>query len=129
MAYATIEDVQSRMTRELSEQERTVCGTLLEDVAVLIDSFNESAKEQTKKIVSCRAVIRAIGDGNQSGVPIGASQGSMSALGYSQSWTMGSGSTGEIYLSKTEKQMLGGGDRIGSYSPVQELISDREEWP
>jgi hypothetical protein len=129
MAYATIEDVQSRMTRELSEQERTVCGALLEDVAVLIDSFNESAKEQTKKIVSCRAVIRAIGDGNQSGVPIGASQGSMSALGYSQSWTMGSGSTGEIYLSKTEKQMLGGGDRIGSYSPVQELISDREEWP
>ena len=83
MAYATIEDVQSRMTRELSEQERTVCSALLDDVAVLIDSFNESAEEQTKKIVSCRAVIRAIGDGNQSGVPIGASQGSMSALGYS----------------------------------------------
>ena len=129
MAYATIEDVQSRITINLSEQERTVCSALLDDVAVLIDSFNQSAKEQTKKIVSCRAVIRAIGDGSQSGVPIGASQGSMSALGYSQSWTMGSGSTGEIYLSKTEKQMLGGGDRIGSYSPVQELVSDREEWP
>ena len=44
------------------------------------------------------------GDGSDFGVPTGASQGSMSALGYSQSWTIGTGgAVGEAYLSKTEK--------------------------
>ena len=129
MAYASITDVEKRMTRVMSEREQAVCSALLEDVAVLIDSYNKSAAKEAKKIVSCRAVIRTLGDGSQGSVPIGASQGSLSALGYSQSWTMGSGSTGEIYLSKTEKQMLGGGDLIGSYSPIQELASNREEWP
>ena len=51
---------------------------------------------------------------------MGATQGSMSALGYTQSWTMGSnGSTGELYLSKLEKKLLGIGDRIGSRSPLE----------
>jgi hypothetical protein len=48
----------------------------------------------------------------------------MSALGYSQSWTLSGGATGELYLSKLEKSMLGLGtigNSIGSYSPVQEL--------
>ena len=68
-------------------------------------------------------VVRAIGDGTDAGVPMGATQGSMSALGYSQSWTLGSGAAaGELYLSRTEKQILGGGSSIGSYSPVQELV-------
>ena len=71
-------------------------------------------------------VIRALGDGTNVGVPVGASQGSIAALGYSQSWTMGSGATGELYLSKTEKQMLGTGNKIGSYSPVQELVPESE---
>ena len=52
---------------------------------------------------------------------MGAMQGSMSGLGYSQSWTMGSGgASGELYLSKTDKAILGGGNNIGSYSPIQE---------
>ena len=128
MAYATTADVQARMTRELSEKEQTVCSTLLDDVAVLIDGYNSEAKEDAKKIVSCRAVIRALGNEGPSAVPIGASQGSMSGFGYSQSWTMGSGSAGEIYLSKAEKQMLGAGNKIGSYSPVQELVRKAEDW-
>mgnify|MGYP007022400899 CR=1 FL=1 len=48
-------------------------------------------------------------------------QGSMAARGYSQSWTLSGGATGELYLSKMEKQLLGKGNAIGSYSPVQEL--------
>lgn len=69
-------------------------------------------------------VIRTLGDGDTVGVPVGASQGSMSALGYSQSWTIGSGTTGELYISKTEKKMLGAGNAIGSYSPIEELVED-----
>lgn len=121
MAYATTSDVQERITRELSDDELNVCATFLEDAAVLIDSFNPNASDNARKVVSCRMVVRALGDGNSSGVPVGASQGSIAALGYSQSWTMGSGASGELYLSKTDKQMLGGGSKIGSYSPVQEL--------
>lgn len=123
MAYATVSDVQARMTRTLSESERTVCSTLLDDAAVLIDSYNVNASADAKLIVSCRVVIRALGDGSDFGVPTGASQGSMSALGYSQSWTIGTGgAVGEAYLSKTEKKLLGCGNAISSYSPTEELI-------
>ena len=85
MAYATVQDVQARMMRDLSEDEQAICETLLDDVAILIDSYNTQASDDAKKVVSCRAVIRALGDGETSGVPMGASQGSMSGLGYSQS--------------------------------------------
>ena len=122
MAYATVEDVQERMTREMTPDEAAVCETLLDDVAVMIDGYNSEASSDAKKIVSCRVVIRAIGDGDI-GVPMGATQGSMSGLGYSQSWTIGTGgSVGELYLGKTEKQILGYGNKIGSYSPTQELV-------
>jgi hypothetical protein len=122
MAYATVTDVQARMTRTMSESEQTMCPTLLDDAAVIIDSYNASADEEAKKIVSCRMVIRQLGDGEADGIPIGATQGSMSGLGYSQSWTVSNGSTGEMYLSKLDKKLLGCGNRIGSYSPVEELV-------
>lgn len=122
MAYATLTDVQNRMTRDLSTDEQTVCGYLLDDAALMIDALNANAAAAAKKTVSCRMVIRALGDGGSGGVPMGATQGSMSALGYSQSWTIGAGgSTGELYLSKADRLLLGAGNAIGSYSPVQEL--------
>ena len=123
MAYATVEDVQARMTRTLSDSETAVCSRLLGDAAVQIDSYNQNADESIKELVSCRMVIRALGDGQSDGVPIGATQGSQSALGYSQSWTIGGGGgTGELYVSKEERRMLGVANSIGSYSPVQELV-------
>lgn len=126
-AYATVEDVQGRMTRTLTETETTVVGNLLNDAAVLIDSYNASASADAKLIVSCRMVIRAVGDG-QSDVPIGASQGSIAALGYSQSWTMGTNaSVGQLYLDRTDKGILGGGSKIGAYSPVEALVRQCEE--
>lgn len=126
MAYATVADVQARMTRTMSADEQTMCATLLDDAAIIIDAFNASATADAKKIVSCRMVIRQMGDGNDAGVPIGATQGSMSGLGYSQSWTLSNGSTGEMYLSKMDKQLLGYGNKIGSYSPVEELVVESE---
>ena len=110
-AYATIEDVQARMSRTLSESEETVCESLLEDAAVMIDQLCNCENEVVKNIVSCRMVIRAIGDGNESMVQVGSTQGSMSALGYTQSWTVGSGSVGELYQQ--------GDERRGRYQYVQ----------
>lgn len=127
MAYATVSDVQARMNRTMSEAEQTTCSTLLDDAAVVIDAYNANASVDAKKIVSCNMVIRKLGDGEDNGIPIGATQGSMSGLGYAQSWTMsGGGSTGELYLAKIDKKLLGVGNQIGSYSPVQELVSPEE---
>ena len=118
-AYATVEDVEKRILRELSETEESVCSVLLDDAAVIIDTFNKNAGVDAKLTVSCRMVIRALGDGSTNDIPMGATQGSMSGLSYSQSWTMGGGgSAGELYLSKIEKELLGYSNRIGSYSPV-----------
>ena len=127
MAYATVADVQARMIRTLSSDEQTVCTNLLDDAAALIDGVNAAADATVKKIVSCRMVIRALGDGSASGVPLGATQGSQSALGYSQSWTISSGGgAGELYLSKVDKQYLGRSNQIGSYSPVEALVPQPE---
>ena len=124
MAYATVIDVQNRMTREMSAAEQSVCAVMLDDVAVIIDAYNSNASADAKNIVSCRVVERTLGDGTETSIPMGATQGSVSALGYSQSWTIGAGSTGEMYLNKLEKKLLGIGDLIGSYSPVEALVPE-----
>ena len=113
MSYATVQDVEARTGKTYSPSEQTVIETQLADAGILIDSFNEDASAESKLTVSCRMVIRTLNNG--SSVPIGAMQGSMSGLGYSQSWTMGTGASGELYLSKQDKQLLGGGNSIGSY--------------
>lgn len=120
MAYADIEDVQSR-SRLLNENEEKKCRQLLNDAGIIIDSFSTQANEETKKMVSCNMVIRAMGlNSEESGIfPQGVTQGSQSALGYSQSWTISNGSIGELYISKIEKRLLRVGNRIGSYSPLE----------
>ena len=127
MAYATVQDVQARMNRILSQAEQTQCATLLDDAAIMIDATGSAAIDDIKMLVSCRMVIRALGDGESDGIPIGATQGSQSGLGYSQSWTVSSGgSAGELYIESKEYQMLGVRNKIGSYSPVQELAPHTE---
>ena len=67
---------------------------------------------------------RVLGDGTGGDMPLypmGASQGSATALGYTQSWTMSGGSSGELYLSKLEKRLLGLGSRVGAHSPLEDL--------
>lgn len=120
MKYATITDVQNRMTTQMSDEQEAVCGVLLDDAGALIDAYNDKAPDEAKRIVSCRLVMRALDASDN--IPLGATQGSMSGLGYSQSWTVGSGgSVGELYLTKTEKKLLGVGDMIGSHSPVEDM--------
>ena len=128
MAYATVEELQARMQRELTETEQNICEELLEDAAVIIDAYNENANADAKRLVSLRMVRRSIGDVTAD-VPIGATQGSMSALGYSQSWMIGSGTVGELYIGKEDKKLLGASNKIGSYSPTEALVPllEREE--
>lgn len=121
-AYASLNDIEARTTRVYSSADEAVLSTMLDDAGVLIDAYNSSASADVKKIVSCRMVIRAFGDSDDISYPMGATQGSMTAGGYTQSWTVGSGGgAGELYLSKMEKKLLGCGNAIGSYSPVEEL--------
>ena len=122
MAYATIEDLQERTTREYSPSEQSVISTLLEDAAVMIDATGTTASADAKKVVSCRMVIRAMGDGTEYGVPVGATQGTMAAGGYSQSWTISSGTSGELYLGKADKTLLGISNRIGARSPLEGMV-------
>jgi len=121
--YATVSDVEAGF-RDLTTEEEETCNALLEEAAVIIDAYNINAADDVKKVVSCRMVRRALGeaDGSQS-FPLGTSQGSVSAGGYSQSWTIGSGgTTGELYLGRLEKKLLGVGNKIGSYSPLEEKV-------
>lgn len=121
MLYAEVQDVEAGF-RALSKEEQTRCVALLSEAAVIIDHYNPDADADTKRVVSCRMVRCPLGDG-EDGVsfPMGATQGTATALGYSQSWTMGSGSSGELYLSKLEKKLLGVGSKIGARSPLEDL--------
>lgn len=121
MAYASVSDIEARLGRTLNEQETIQCNSLLDEADIIIDAYNSDADEDKKQQVEIRMVSRSIGA--DEGVPMGATQGSMSALGYSQSWTMGSGgAAGELYLGRLEKKLLGLAGSIGSYSPTQELV-------
>lgn len=124
MGYAIVEEVEAGF-RTLTDEERARCAALLEEAALVIDAYGKNAEPAVKGLVSCRMVRRLLGDGTggeTSLYPMGATQGSATALGYTQSWTMGSsGSAGELYLSKLEKKLLGAGDRIGAAGPLEGL--------
>ena len=121
MAYATVSDVQARMTTTMSETQQIVCGNLLDDAAIIIDAYNINASTDKKKLVSIRMVQRAINVDPD--IPLGATQGSMSALGYSSSFTMGTNtSVGELYLSKLEKEILGRSNVLGCKSVIENLV-------
>ena len=124
MGYAVVEEVQAGF-RTLTDEERARCAALLEEAALVIDAYDKNAEPAVKGLVSCRMVRRLLGDGTGGETPLypmGATQGSATALGYTQSWTMGSsGSAGELYLSKLEKKLLGAGSRIGAAGPLEGL--------
>lgn len=118
MRYAEYDDVTKRYSGSASQES---IEDLLEEAGMIIDAYNEDADWEPKKVVSIRMVVRALGSADVE-IPIGASQGTVSALGYSQTWTMAGGTSGELYLTKIEKKMLGCGARIGSYSPLEGLV-------
>lgn len=122
MAYATYDDIRKR--KDMTGMNQGRVEAFLEDAAIIIDAYNESASDTAKKFVSCNMVIRAIGSSDE-GVPIGTTQATLSALGYSQSWTNSNGS-GELYLSKMDKKVLGIGGKVGCTNPYS-AFAEMEE--
>ncbi len=119
--YATYTDVQKRLGKTFTTSEIDICDILLERAALEIDAYNANASADAKKSVSVESVARAMSE--SSDIPMGASQGSMSAMGYSQSWTLSPGGTvGSVYLSKSEKKLLGVGNQIGASNPLNVLV-------
>lgn len=112
MAYATADDVAAGF-RTLTADETEKAAVLCLEAAVLIDSTATKADEDVRKLVTCRMIRRALGSGSSQSVPYGATQGSLTAGPYSQQWTYGSGSSGELYLSSQEKKLLGLSNRAG----------------
>ena len=121
MAYATYEQVQAGY-RELTTEEISICNALLDEAVVVIDAYNEEASASAKQVVSCRIVRRALEAGGAA-IPIGATQGTMTAGPYTQSWTVGNGSTGELYLSRVDKKILGVSNAIGCSNPFAEVVT------
>lgn len=117
MKYATKEEVESGF-RPLSADEQEKADAMLDEAGTIIDAYNSDASTDVKKLVSCRMVRRVLNDGSSAG-PIGATQGSMGALGYTQSWTMSGGSLGELYISKADKKLLGIANRICTCGPLE----------
>lgn len=115
-SYATVEQVEAGF-RLLTADEKAICSQLLDEAAIQIDAIAPDADPGAKAVVSCRMVRRAIAASSAGDFPVGATQGTMSAGGYSQSWTMSSGSTGELFIGKTERLLLGTGNRIGASNP------------
>lgn len=120
MAYATYEDIQRRNGMDVLDLDYVTA--LLDDAAVIVDAYNRNASEAAKKLVSCNMVIRTIGSRDE-GVPIGTTQATTSAMVYSQTWTNTNGS-GELYLTKLDKKILGVGNRIGCTNPYSGLIQE-----
>lgn len=123
MAYATPQMVEAGF-RELTADEEDRCTALLEEAAVMIDACGSTAQDEIKALVSCRMVRRALGDSDTT-IPLGATQGTIAAGGYSQSWTVGaSGTTGELYFGRIEKKLLGISDSIGAGNPLGALVPE-----
>ena len=102
MAYANISDIEARW-RVLSTDEAARANALLEDAATIIDAYCDVSNYDAAMVVSCNMVIRAMSAAQDA---LGVTQSSMTAGPYSQSWTY-SNPSGDMYLTKAERKMLG----------------------
>lgn len=105
MAYASHADIEARW-RELSATEEAQADTLCADASAIIDSLVTVGDDKLElaKVVVCNMVIRAMSAAQSDN--FGLSQGSMTAGVYTQSWSYANPS-GDMYLTKLDKQMLG----------------------
>lgn len=108
MAYATVSDIESRW-RALSQDEQSRASVLIDDASAMLTALvNVDSDDQEQayllKQVCCSMVIRAMSATEADA--FGASQMSMTAGPYSQSWSY-SNPTGDMYLTKLEKRLLG----------------------
>lgn len=108
MAFAEVSDIESRW-RELSTDEQSRASVLIDDASAMLTALvaidtDDTEQAQLLKQVCCSMVIRAMSATESDA--FGASQMSMTAGPYSQSWNYANPS-GDMYLTKLEKRLLG----------------------
>jgi hypothetical protein len=108
MAYADVSDLEARW-RELTEDEQERAAVFLDDASAMLAAsatVDESDEQQAAllKIVVCNMVQRSMS--TSSGDAYGVSQQSITAVGFTQQYTY-SNPTGDLYITKAEKRMLG----------------------
>lgn len=115
MAYATYSDIEARW-RTLSTDEQAQATTLLEDAAAMLDSLVDiDPEDETQayllKVVSCSMVIRSMVASASDAFGIEQLQATMGPFGQTARFT---NPTGDLFLTKAEKSLLGiGGAFIG----------------
>ncbi len=106
MAYATLEDIEARRGA-LDPDDREKAAALLEDAAVILDALvvidGTEEQETLLNLVSCNMVIRALSTTPDA---YGVSSLSTTAGVYSESLQY-SNPSGDMYLTKLEKRLLG----------------------
>lgn len=108
MAYADVSDIEARW-RELTDEEQARAAVLLDDASTMLAALvtvDDSDQRQAAalKMVACNMVVRVMSAGTSA--VFGAVGGSMTGGPYSQSWTY-EAPTGDMYLTKAEKALLG----------------------
>jgi len=109
MAFADVSDIESRW-RTLTSDEEAKAGVLLEDASAMlttlvprIDVANE-VQLRNLNAVCCNMVIRAMSASESESY--GVDSMSMTAGPYAQTWNY-SNTSGDMYLTKMEKRLLG----------------------
>ena len=107
MAYADASDLEVRW-RTLTTDEQERAEALLDDASAMLDAYvtvDETDEQQMKllKIVVCNLVERAMSTG---GDIFGVTQQSMTAGPYAQTFNYAN-PTGDLYITKSEKRLLG----------------------
>lgn len=118
MAFADVSDLESRW-RELSTDEEARANVLLGDASVMLSALvnvDSSDYEQSEilKMVCCNMVIRSMSA--TAADSFGVSQTSITAGPYTQSFSY-SNPSGDLYLTRLEKRLLGIGGKIGIARP------------
>ena len=115
MAHADVSDIEVRMQRTFTEAESASVQSLIDGASAVLDklvNYDDTAEQQQLlNFVCVNMVCRAV---SAMGFDVlGASQASMTAGAYTQSFSFGTPS-GDLYLTKLEKRLLGIGGYIGS---------------
>ncbi|WP_345438430.1 Gp19/Gp15/Gp42 family protein [Microbacterium gilvum] len=111
--YATVADLEARW-RTLTSDEQARAGVLLEDAAVRLDALCAPSVPPTSQelasrlIVSCEMVKRAMVTGSSGSGGLGVTSVQQGAGPY-QETVQFSNPTGDLYLTKADKALLGCG--------------------
>lgn len=118
--YATVEDLEARW-RTLTADERERAAVLLEDAAVRLDAACPPSAPPTeqelasRKIVSCEMVKRAMSSVTTGGVGVASIQ---TGAGPYQETLQFSNPTGDLYLTKADRKLLGCGAQAAFTVPM-----------